>query len=36
LRRGKPPGYDRDVFEYALSGRGFGPEVNHSCTHPLL
>jgi hypothetical protein len=36
LRRGKPPGYDRDVFEYALSGRGFGPEVNHFCTHPLL
>jgi Flp pilus assembly protein TadB len=36
LRRGKPPGYDRDVFEYATSGRGFGPETNRSCTHPLL
>jgi Flp pilus assembly protein TadB len=36
LRQGKPPGYDRDVFEYLLNGRGFGPEVRHSCTHPLL
>jgi len=36
LRQGKPPGYDRDVFEYAASGRGFSPEVHHSCTHPLL
>jgi Flp pilus assembly protein TadB len=36
LRRGKPPGYDRDVFEYATSGRGFSPEVNRSCIHPLL
>jgi hypothetical protein len=35
LRRGKPPGYDRDVFEYALSSRGFSPEVNRSCIHPL-
>jgi Flp pilus assembly protein TadB len=36
LRQGKPPGYDRDLFEYALHGRGFGPEVRRSCTHPLL
>jgi Flp pilus assembly protein TadB len=36
LRQGKPPGYDRDVFEYVLSGRGFSPEVRRSCTHPLL
>ncbi len=36
LRQGKPPGYDRDCFEYLLTGRGFGPEVHHSCTHPLL
>lgn len=36
LRQGKPPGYDRDLFEYALHGRGFGPEVRHSCVHPLL
>ena len=36
LRQGKPPGYDRDIFEYATTGRGFSPEVHHSCTHPLL
>jgi Flp pilus assembly protein TadB len=27
LRQGKPPGYDRDCFEYLVSGRGFGPET---------
>lgn len=36
LRQGKPPGYDRDLFEYAVSGRGFSPEVHRSVTHPLL
>jgi hypothetical protein len=36
LRQGKPPGYDRDIFEYAVHGRGFGPEVRPSLTHPLL
>jgi hypothetical protein len=36
LRQGKPPGYDRDCFEYLLTGSGFSPEVHHSCTHPLL
>ena len=36
LRQGKPPGYDRDIFEYAVTGRGFSPEVHHSGTHPLL
>jgi hypothetical protein len=36
LRQGKPPGYDRDILEYATSGRGFGPEVHRSCKHPLL
>jgi hypothetical protein len=36
LRQGKPPGYDRDIFEYVTTGRGFSPEVNRSCTHPLL
>jgi len=36
LRQGKPPGYDRDIFEYVLTGRGFSPEVHRSCTHPLL
>ena len=35
LRRGKPPGYDRDVFEYAMTGRGFSPEAYRSCTNPL-
>ncbi|MGD0207491.1 MAG: hypothetical protein ABSC89_07800 [Verrucomicrobiota bacterium] len=34
LRQGKPPGYDRDCFEYLLTGRGFGPESNHT-KHPL-
>jgi Flp pilus assembly protein TadB len=36
LRQGKPPGYDRDIFEYVLTGRGFSPEAHRSCTHPLL
>jgi Flp pilus assembly protein TadB len=36
LRRGKPPGYDRDMFEYVSTGRGFSPETHRSCTHPLL
>jgi hypothetical protein len=34
LRRGKPPGYDRDVFEYITTGRGFSPETSFK-THPL-
>jgi Flp pilus assembly protein TadB len=36
LRQGKPPGYDRDVFEYAVTGRGFSPETQRSCFHPHL
>ena len=36
FRQGKPPGYDRDIFEYATTGRGFSPEVHRSCVHPLL
>ena len=36
LRQGKPPGYDRDIFEYLTTGRGFSPEIGCSCTHPLL
>lgn len=36
LRQGKPPGYDRDCFERLVSGRGFSPEIHHSCNHPLL
>lgn len=35
LRQGKPPGYDQDCFEYAVSGRGFGPETTRSYIHPL-
>jgi hypothetical protein len=35
LRQGKPPGYDRDIFEYVTCGRGFGPEPARSCTHPF-
>ena len=36
LRQGKPPGYDRDIFEYVTHGRGFSPEAQRSCIHPLL
>ena len=36
LRQGKPPGYDRDCFEYLVTGRGFGPEAGRSNLHPLL
>jgi len=37
LRQGKPPGYDRDCFEYLVSGRGFRPESHHTLNskHPL-
>jgi hypothetical protein len=35
LRQGKPPGYDRDVFEYLLTGRGFSPQPGPN-RHPLL
>ncbi len=34
LRQGKPPGYDRDMFERLLSGGGFGPDENR-ISHPL-
>ncbi len=34
LRQGKPPGYDRDVFERLFFGSGFGPEENR-VSHPL-
>ena len=36
LRQGKPPGYDRDIFEYALHRTRFQSEARRSCTHPLL
>ena len=35
LRQGKPPGYDRDILEHALGGRGFGPEIGANSQHPL-
>ena len=35
LRQGKPPGYDRDLFEYITTGRGFGPQTGMNCRHPL-
>ena len=37
LRQGKPPGYDRDCFEYWTSGSGFAPEVQtaRNFRHPL-
>lgn len=37
LRQGKPPGYDRDIFERWFSGSGFAPEVRtmRSIRHPL-
>lgn len=34
LRQGKPPGYDRDIFERVFTGSGFAPD--ESCPpHPL-
>src|SRR5208337_2831145 len=30
LRQGKPPGYDQDVFERLVTGRGFSPETRRS------
>jgi hypothetical protein len=36
LRQGKPPGYDRDIFERVFTGSGFGPDENHSIKHPLV
>ncbi len=37
LRQGKPPGYDRDIFEQLVTQRGFGPESNRTLIpqHPL-
>ena len=37
LRQGKPPGYDRDCFEFWLGGPGFGPEArSQALHHPML
>ena len=37
LRQGKPPGYDRDMFERVFTGSGFAPETqnNRIFRHPL-
>ena len=37
LRQGKPPGYDRDMFERLFTGSGFAPgaESNRNFRHPL-
>ena len=37
LRQGKPPGYDRDWFEYILGARGFSPDPDRARIpqHPL-
>jgi hypothetical protein len=33
LRQGKPPGYDRDIFEHAVASGGFQPDS--APAHPL-
>lgn len=33
FRQGKPPGYDIDLFELWLTGRGFGPETPRDQAH---
>ena len=35
LRQGKPPGYDRDMFQRVFTGSGFAPEEAR-LTHPLV
>ncbi len=35
LRQGKPPGYDRDLFELWSAGSGFAPDLPGKLTHPL-
>lgn len=34
LRQGKPPGYDRDLFESWVGSHGFGPEPETDLVHP--
>jgi hypothetical protein len=34
LRQGKPPGYDRDIFERVFTGSGFGPDETRYCRNP--
>ena len=35
FRQGKPPGYDQDIFEQAVTGPGFSPQAGHISSHPL-
>ena len=35
LRQGKPPGYDRDIFEHLVTGRGFSQQPARNFNHPL-
>ena len=37
LRQGKPPGYDRDYFEFLMGARGFAPDTDRARIpkHPL-
>ena len=35
FRKGKPPGYDRDLFDGWLNGAGFRRETQHQPEHPL-
>src|SRR5271169_6757100 len=36
LRQGKPPGYDRDIFECLMGAKGFSPDTDslHIPKHP--
>ena len=35
FRQGRPPGYDRDLFELWLGGPGFAPELPGKTSHPF-
>ena len=35
FRQGKPPGYDRDIFEHVVTGPGFSPQAGQNPNHPL-
>ena len=35
FRRGKPSGYDRDLFDGWLNGAGFRPHTQQQPEHPL-
>lgn len=35
FRQGKPPGYDMDLLDYWINGRGFRPTLHSQSHHPL-